>query len=64
MMRTYGPKAFTKDGNISMVYLNKAISAVKADPRKNRENLLDALYEARRLKKMKRRKKTASKSRR
>ena len=56
LLRTYGRKALNKDGTISMVYLNKAIEDVKADPRKNRKHLLNALYEARRLKRMKRRK--------
>ena len=54
LVRTYGRKALNKDGTISMAYLNKAIEEVKADSRKNRKHLLNALYEARRLKRIKR----------
>ncbi len=54
-MRLYGKRAFTKDGDIKMEYLNKAIRHVKRTYPKGseeRKSLLSALYLAKRLKRM------------
>ena len=48
--RKYGNKAFTKDGNIKITYLNKAIKEC------NNKSLKRALILAKTLKKIKRRK--------
>lgn len=64
LRRTYGSRAFNKDGTIKVEYINKAIKRIK--DRAKRENrkltkdersLLSALYLAKRLKKMSRKKK-------
>ena len=55
LLRLYGTKAFTKDGDIKMEYLMKAIRHVKKTYPKGseeRKSLLSALYLARRLKRM------------
>jgi len=44
IMRVYGPKAFTKDGEVKHKYLLKAIRRAK---RKGNKSLLRALYLAR-----------------
>ena len=54
LKRLYGNKAFTKDGDIKMEYINKAIKHVKQnvkDPERRR-SLLSMLYLAKRLKRM------------
>ena len=50
MRRTYGAKAFTGKGKIRIPYLDKAIAAVRKNPRKNRNYLLYALLLAKKLK--------------
>jgi len=52
LRRKYGIKAFKSDGDIKMSFLNKAIRYVKDGPGRNKDNLLQALYLAKRLKKM------------
>ncbi len=55
LARLYGRKAFTKDGDIKIEYLNKAILHVKRTYPKGseeRKSLLSALYLAKRLKRM------------
>lgn len=53
LKRRYGEKAFTKDGNIKMEYINKAIEEIKErPPSKRNRSLLSALYLAKRLKRM------------
>ncbi len=54
LMRLYGKKAFTKNGDIKMKYLNMAIRHVKHArmPKERRRSLLSALYLAKRLKHM------------
>ncbi len=55
LMRLYGKKAFTRDGDIKMEYLMKAIRHVKRTYSKGseeRKSLLSALYLAKRLKRM------------
>ncbi len=55
LMRLYGKRAFTKNGDIKMEYLMKAIRHVKHKYPKGsegRKSLLSALYLARRLKRM------------
>ncbi len=55
LLRLYGKKAFTKDGDIKMEYLNKAIRHVKKTYPKGseeRKSLLSMLYLAKRLKRM------------
>ena len=55
LMRLYGKRAFTKDGDIKTEYINKAIRHVKKTYPKGsekRKSLLSALYLARRLKRM------------
>ncbi len=55
LMRLYGKRAFTKDGDIKMEYLNKAIRHVKRTYPKGseeRKSLLSMLYLAKRLKRM------------
>jgi TPP-dependent indolepyruvate ferredoxin oxidoreductase alpha subunit len=55
LMRLYGRKAFTKDGDIKVEYINKAIRHVKRKYPKGseeRKSLLSALYLAKRLKRM------------
>jgi hypothetical protein len=56
-MRLYGKKAFKKNGDIKMKYLNMAIRHVKHAkmPKERRRSLLSALYLAKRLKHMHRR---------
>ena len=53
--RLYGRKAFTRDGDIKVEYLDKAIKHVKKEYPKGseeRKSLLSALYLAKRLKRM------------
>ena len=64
LRRTYGSRAFNKDGTIKVEYINKAIKRIKDRAKKeNRKltkderSLLSALYLAKRLKKMSRKKK-------
>ncbi len=55
LARLYGRKAFTKDGDIKMEYLMKAIRHVKKTYPKGseeRKSLLSMLYLAKRLKRM------------
>ncbi len=55
LMRLYGKRAFTRDGDIKMEYLMKAIRHVKRTYPKGseeRKSLLSALYLAKRLKRM------------
>ena len=57
LMRLYGKKAFTKDGDIKMEYIDKAIRHVKKTYPKGsekRKSLLSMLYLAKRLKRMRR----------
>jgi len=54
LRRVYGSRAFNKDGTIKMEYLDKAIKRVKNKPTPNERSLLSALYLAKRLKKMSR----------
>ncbi len=52
LMRLYGKRAFTRDGDIKMEYLMKAIRHVKRTYPKGseeRKSLLSALYLAKRL---------------
>ncbi|MHC1599940.1 MAG: capsid protein VP2 [Candidatus Methanospirareceae archaeon] len=50
--RKYGSKAFTRDGDIKMSYIDKAIRDLKSRPKSKRpKGLLNALYLAKRLKK-------------
>ena len=56
LRRVYGKKAFHKDGTIKMKYLDKAIRRVEYGKGRNKENLLDALRLAKRLKRMRRKK--------
>lgn len=53
--RLYGKKAFTRDGDIKMEYINKAINHVKRSKlsKEEKRSLLSALYLAKRLKRMK-----------
>ncbi|MQL56425.1 capsid protein VP2 [Acidianus ambivalens] len=52
--RLYGKRAFTKDGDIKVEYLNKAIKHVKRAKlsKEEKRSLLSALYLAKRLKRM------------
>ena len=51
--RLYGKKAFTKDGDIKVAYLRKAIRHVKEEVSgSRRRSLLSALYLALRLREM------------
>ncbi|BFI75428.1 hypothetical protein YN1HA_15260 [Sulfurisphaera ohwakuensis] len=55
LKRLYGRKAFTRDGDIKMEYIEKAIRHVKKTYPKGseeRKSLLSMLYLARRLKRM------------
>jgi iron-sulfur cluster repair protein YtfE (RIC family) len=55
LLRLYGRRAFTHDGDIKTEYLNKAIRHVKRVYHKGseeRKSLLSALYLAKRLKRM------------
>lgn len=53
LKRKYGDKAFTKDGEIKQQYVLKAIKELKARPKSKRpKGLLQALYLASRLEKM------------
>ncbi len=55
LLRLYGRKAFTRDGDIKIEYLNKAIRHVKRIYPKGseeRKSLLSMLYLAKRLKRM------------
>ncbi len=55
LLRLYGKKAFTKDGDIKMEYIYKAIRHVKRKYPKGseeRKSLLSMLYLAKRLKRM------------
>ncbi|ACZ35721.1 VP2-like protein [Sulfolobus spindle-shaped virus 6] len=55
LMKLYGKRAFTKDGDIKIEYLNKAIRHVKRTYSKGseeRKSLLSALLLAKRLKRM------------
>ncbi len=55
LARLYGKRAFTRDGDIKMEYLMKAIRHVKRIYPKGseeRKSLLSALYLAKRLKRM------------
>ena len=56
LMRLYGRKAFTKDGDIKMEYLDKAIKHVKKAKmsKERKRSLLSALLLAKRLKRMRR----------
>ncbi|ACZ35787.1 VP2-like protein [Betafusellovirus yellowstonense] len=54
--RLYGKRAFTKDGDIKVEYIDKAIRHVKRNYSKGseeRRSLLSALYLAKRLKRLK-----------
>ena len=57
LRRVYGSRAFNEDGTIKMEYLNKAIRRVKRKPTPNERSLLSALYLAKRLKRMSRKRK-------
>ncbi|CAA30204.1 hypothetical protein [Saccharolobus shibatae] len=54
LMRLYGKRAFTKDGDIKASYLDKAIKHVKKAkiPKEKKRSLLSALLLAKRLKRM------------
>ncbi len=54
LMRLYGKRAFTRDGDIKMEYLMKAIRHVKHSKlsKEQKRSLLSALYLAKRLKRM------------
>ncbi len=53
LMRRYGEKAFTKRGTIKEEYIRKAIEEIKSRPPSKRPpGLINALYLALRLKRM------------
>ncbi|QGA87257.1 VP2 [Sulfolobus spindle-shaped virus] len=54
LMRLYGKRAFKKNGDIKIEYINKAIKHVKRSKlsKEEKRSLLSALYLAKRLKKM------------
>ena len=54
IMRVYGPRAFTRDGEIKQKYINMAIRRIKSGRGRNVRGLLQALYLARRLERMRR----------
>jgi len=55
LKRIYGGKAFTKNGDLRLVYIRKAIEDLKRRPPSKRPpGLLNALYLAVRLKRMSR----------
>jgi len=51
LRRKYGKRAFTKRGTIKVEYLNRAIASLKRRSRRPK-GLLNALYLAKRLKRM------------
>ena len=54
LMRVYGKRAFTRDGEIRQKYVNMAIRRIKSGRGRNVRGLLQALYLARRLERMRR----------